>query len=192
VSAPRQRISARDYKNGGRRGGFDVARYQQFGIGLGLGLLVALGVFVFDHRATTAEPEPEPKRSPAKEVANAAGTEAEEPAEQYDFYDMLPKYEVVIPERERDVRRDRPSVPVTQAGAYVAQVGSFKNEEDAERLRMKLGKLGIDASLQRIAVDADVWHRVRIGPLRDLDKLNAIRSQLRTADIDAILIRLGD
>jgi cell division protein FtsN len=41
-------------------------------------------------------------------------------------------------------------------------------------------------------VDADVWHRVRIGPLRDLAKLNAIRGQLRTADIDAILIRLGD
>jgi cell division protein FtsN len=193
VSAPRQRISARDYKNGGRRGGFDVAKYRQFGVGLGLGLLVALGVFVLDQRAQPPEAEVAPEPGPARKVAaTAPDAEVEEPTEQYDFYDMLPKYEVVIPEQERDVRRDRPSVPVEQAGAYVVQVGSFKSEEDAERLRMKLGKLGIDASLQRIAVDADVWHRVRIGPLRDLAKLNAIRSQLRTADIDAILIRLGD
>jgi cell division protein FtsN len=153
---------------------------------------VAVGVFVFDHRAAQSEAEVAPKPRAAKEAAAAAGTDTEDPAEQYDFYDMLPKFEVVIPEQERDARRDLPSVPVEQPGAYVVQVGSFKNEADAERLRLKLGKLGIDATLQRIAIDADVRHRVRIGPLRDLPKLNNIRRQLRTADIDAILIRLPD
>jgi cell division protein FtsN len=193
VSLPRQRISARDYKGGGRRDGFDVGRLQQFGAGLGLGLLVALGVFVVDHRAEPAKAEVAPKPRPAKEVATAgAGAETDDPAEQFDFYDMLPNYEVVIPEQERDVRRDRPSEPVTKAGAYVVQVASLKSEEDAERLRLVLGKQGIDAYLQRIAIDDDVWHRVRIGPLRDLEKLNAIRRQLRTADRDVILIRLGD
>jgi cell division protein FtsN len=81
---------------------------------------------------------------------------------------------------------------VEQPGAYVLQVGSFSNQADAERLRLKLDKLGIDANLQRIQIDADVRHRVRIGPLRDLAKLNNTRRQLRAADMDALLIRIGD
>jgi cell division protein FtsN len=191
VSAPRQRLSARDYKQGGRRSGFDLTQYRQFGYGLGAGLLVALGVFVIDHRPqppVAAEAAPQP----GADKSAATGAAAEDPAEQYDFYDMLPKFEVVVAEQERDVRRDVPSAPVEQPGAYVLQVGSFRNQPDAERLRSKLAKQGIDATVQRIAVDTDVWHRVRIGPLRDLPKLNATRRELRAADLDAILIRLGD
>jgi cell division protein FtsN len=188
---PRQRLSARDFKHGGRdEGRFDLARYRQFGIGLGVGLAVALAVFLFDHRAQPAPVEAEPKPRSAQ-AAEPPAAESE-PAEQYDFYDMLPKFEVVVPEQERDVRRDVPAVPVEQPGAYVLQVGSYRSQPDAERLRLKLSKQGIDATVQRVAVDADVWHRVRIGPLRDLAKLNATRRELRAADIDAIVIRLGD
>ncbi|MEO6078629.1 MAG: SPOR domain-containing protein [Steroidobacteraceae bacterium] len=193
MSSPRQRISARDYKHGGRRGGFDVTKYGQFGAGLAFGLLVALAVFVLDHRAAPADAKEAAQPRPAKEVAAATrGAGTEDTAEQYDFYDTLPKFEVVVPEQERDVRRDLPSVPIVLAGAYVLQAGSFTSEADAERQRQKIAKLGIDATLQRIAVDADVRHRVRIGPMRDLAKLNAARRQLRAADIDVLLIRLGD
>jgi cell division protein FtsN len=105
---------------------------------------------------------------------------------------MLPKFEVVVPEQDHDAKRDLPSVAVEQPGAYVLQVGSYRNQADAARLREKLAKQGIDASIQRVAVDDDVWHRVRIGPFRDLDKLNATRRELRAADIDAILLRVPD
>jgi cell division protein FtsN len=195
VSSSRQRISARDYKHGGgKRGGFDIAQYQQFGVGLAAGLLVALGIFVFDRREKPAEAEvaTTPKADKQAAAKKSPAAEADDAAEQYDFYDMLPKYEVVIPEQDRDVRRDQPSVAVVQAGAYVLQVGSFQNQPEAERLRDKLAKQGIDATIQRIAIDADVRHRVRVGPIRDLAKLNATRRQLRAADIDALLIRLGD
>jgi cell division protein FtsN len=193
VNNPRQRLSARDYKHGGQENRFDIRKYGQFGAGLGLGLLVALAVFVFEQgRATTDAPvEPKP-RAKASATATAAPSETDDRAAQYDFYDMLPKFEVVVPEQERDVRRDLPSVTVEQPGAYVLQVGSYRNLPDAERLRSKLGKQGIDATIQRVAVDADEWHRVRIGPVRDLKRLNAIRRELRAADVDAIVIRLGD
>jgi cell division protein FtsN len=46
--------------------------------------------------------------------------------------------------------------------------------------------------VQRVAVDADVWHRVRIGPISDLARLNATREALRRADVDAIVVRVGD
>jgi cell division protein FtsN len=185
VSAPRQRISARDYKSGGRRGAFDISKYQQFGIGLAAGLLVALGVFVFDQRdkAPEAELKPQPGTdNVAAAESRVAGVE-EDPAEQYDFYDMLPNYEFP---------RDPPSQPVKRTGSYVLQVGSFKNQADAERQRLKLEKLGIDANLQRIQIDEEVRHRVRIGPLRDLEKLNSTRRQLRAADLEVQMIRIGD
>jgi cell division protein FtsN len=41
-------------------------------------------------------------------------------------------------------------------------------------------------------VDADVWHRVRIGPISNLDELNKVRRQLQAAEVDALVIRVGD
>jgi cell division protein FtsN len=59
-------------------------------------------------------------------------------------------------------------------------------------VRDQLAKQGIDAKVQRVAVDTDVWHRVRIGPIMKLDELNKLRRQLQATDIDAIVIRVGD
>jgi cell division protein FtsN len=190
VSAPRRPLSARDYKHG-RGNAFDLMRYRQFGAGLAVGLIVALGVFIMNHRPQAAEDAP-PTPVEKKLAANSPDGTPEEPVEEFDFYDMLPNYEVTIPEQERNVQRDLPSVPVAQAGAYVLQVGSFQKEAEAERRRQRLAKLGIESNVQRIAVDANAWHRVRIGPLRDLPRLNEIRRQLHAADIDALLIRLPD
>jgi cell division protein FtsN len=59
-------------------------------------------------------------------------------------------------------------------------------------LRAKLARLGVEAVVQRIAIDANVFHRVRIGPINDLEALNRTRARLRAADIDAVVIRVGD
>lgn len=196
MTTPRQRLSARDYKDGGRRGGGAQLDVKQFGYGLACGLAVALGVFLFDHRAhpqpAEATPKPQAAKTATDDADEAAGRDAEDPGKQYDFYDMLPKFEVVIPEKERDVRRDDSSAPVEQPGAYVLQVGSYRGQAEAEQLRAKLAKQGIDAAVQKVAIDADTWYRVRIGPFRDLARLNTTRRGLRAADVDAIVIRLGD
>jgi len=60
----------------------------------------------------------------------------------------------------------------------------------AERVHAQLGKLGIDATVQRVAVDSDVWHRVRIGPIKDLAQLNRLRQQLHASDLDSLVIRV--
>ena len=46
--------------------------------------------------------------------------------------------------------------------------------------------------LQRVTIDDKTYHRVRIGPMDDLEKLNVLRSRLRAAKIDVIRIRLGE
>ena len=52
---------------------------------------------------------------------------------------------------------------------------------DADRRQASLALLGIESRIQRVTVDDDVYHRVRIGPISNLDSLNRMRKQLRDA-----------
>ena len=72
------------------------------------------------------------------------------------------------------------------------QAGSYRKIEDAQRVRQQLALQGIEANVQRVAVDADVWHRVRIGPLTDLAEVNRLRNKLRGAEFNALVVRVGD
>ncbi len=106
-------------------------------------------------------------RPPADSESAAASNES---GERYDFYEMLPNFEVVVPEKDRDVKRDIPGAArIERPGVYVLQAGSYRNQADAERVSAQLKLQGIDAKVQRVAVDNDVWHRVRVGPISDLD-----------------------
>ncbi len=104
---------------------------------------------------------------------------------------MLPNFEMVVPEHEHGAR-GAPAAPVEQPGTYFLQVGSYRDAAVAERIRAQLAKLTIDATVQRVAVDTDVWHRVRIGPIRDLGQLNRLRQRLQAADLDSLVIRVDD
>lgn len=158
-------------------------------IGAVAGLAAGLSMYLLDPRQT---PAPAGAAAPEPEPASARESTGEEPAERYDFYEMLPNFEVVVPEREAAVRRDAPAAPVERAGAYVLQVGSYRNFAEADRIRAQLALQGIESKVQRVSVDSDTWHRVRIGPISDLRELNRIRDRLREADMDLLVIRVGD
>jgi cell division protein FtsN len=195
-----QRLTSRDYKSA-RRGQFviDLSRWREYGIGLAAGLCVAGIVYVADHRTSEAPPaeRPVPRRARADAAATAATTDvasadaASLAQGKYDFYQMLPKFEVVVPEKERGTRV-APAAQIDRPGVYFLQAGSYRDVTIAERIRAQLEKLGIDATVQRVAVDADVWHRVRIGPIRDLAQLNKLRAKLQQSDLDALVIRVDD
>lgn len=191
MNAPRQRLSARDYKGGARQGAGVPLHYRTFGAGLAIGLAVALAVFVVDRRH---KPEADAKPKPQVAAKRDAGDEtpaAADPAAQFDFYSMLPNAAVEVPQKGKP-QRDTAQAAVEQPGAYVLQVGSYRNRDDAERLRSKLDKLGIEAKVQHVSIDADELHRVLVGPIRDLAKLNATRRELRAADFDVVMYRVGD
>ena len=116
-----------------------------------------------------------------------------EPAERrFDFYEMLPNFEVVIPEQEANVSRDTHQEAVILPGIYVLQAGSFREFADADRRRAELALQGIESRIQRVTIDDKTYHRVRIGPTDDLDELNRLRDRLQQANIDVLRIRLGD
>jgi cell division protein FtsN len=193
VSRTRQPFSARDYKGGQRQGPGLPLHYRWFGAGLGIGLLVALAVFVIDRRhAQPAEAKPQPQANAAKRDRGDETPTAVDPAAQYDFYSMLPKFEVEVPPKGKPAPRDTSQAAVEQPGAYVLQVGSYRNRDEAERVRSKVEKLGIDAKVQHVSIDTDELHRVLVGPIRDLGKLNSTRRELRAADFDVMMQRVGD
>ena len=201
------RLSARDYKRR-RRGGLlpEGRRARDLALGLAAGLCIAAVIYIADHRApgdaASAEERPTPRRAPAEHgsiteaaaLPSPAGVDTEDSSSgpgKYQFYQMLPKFEVVVPEKERGTRL-APAAQVDRPGVYFLQVGSYRDSEVAERVRAQLGKLGIDATVQRVAVDADVWHRVRVGPIRDLARLNHLRQQLQSSDLDSLVVRVDD
>ncbi len=167
--------------------------------GLAIGLSVAFAIYV-KYREAIQPPRgvaevpasmTAPIAAEGQPAAQAPEPETEEEP-RFSFYNMLPNFEVVVPEEEPDVSRDAGIAAVEQPGTYVLQAGSFTEVADADRRRAELALLGVESRVQRVMIDDRTYHRVRIGPTRDLDDLNRIRSRLRDARIDVLRIRLGD
>lgn len=189
----------RDYKNSKRRSGGSsgLSGMAGFVCGLALGLAVALGVYIYDRRtdARVAQPSAPMVRDDEQDQAKPAPKSQEEgEAQQFDFYEMLPKYEVVIP--EQDGKGGSPPAvvagPVQKPGAYILQAGSFRNHKDADRVKALIAMQGVESKIQKVTIDKDTWHRVRVGPITNLQQLEDTRSKLRQARIDALVIRVGE
>lgn len=178
---------SRDYKRSrARREAF--SGWTGLFIGLVAGLAVGLALYFFDPRA------PQPPEGAAREAAEPASARestGEEPADRYDYYQMLPNFEVVVPEREAALPTDAPAA-LEREGAYVLQAGSYRKFEEADRVRAQLALQGIESKVQRVSIDSDTWHRVRIGPITDLDELKRVRNRLREAEMDVLTLRVGD
>jgi cell division protein FtsN len=167
--------------------------------GLAIGLSVAFAIYVRDRQpGTTAARVPAPASLESAiddndETPREKGAgEPEEQEGRFTFYNVLPNFEVVIPDQEPDVTADVEPRAVIEPGVYVLQAGSFSRFEDADRRRAELALQGIESSIQRVTIDDRTYHRVRIGPTDDLDELNMLRSRLRAAKIDVLRIRLGE
>ena len=163
--------------------------------GLAIGLMVAASVYIADRRELPfSEPAQATSEAPPRVVvvepgANLFVPEEPHPAERFDFYEILPKFEVVLPAVESQANQDREAASVEEPGSYVLQAGSFTEPADAERMRATLALLGMESRLQRVSIDDDVYHRVRIGPTSNLNELNRYLQQLWDAEVEAMLIK---
>jgi cell division protein FtsN len=111
-------------------------------------------------------------------------------ATHYDFYKMLPSFQVVIPGQDKEVKSGNPTTPVDQPGSYILQVGSFPNYADADKMKATLALQGIESNIQPVQVNnGSTWNRVRIGPIKDLKQLNAIREKLAADHIEPLVIK---
>jgi len=123
-------------------------------------------------------------------AGSATGMPAGAALPKYDFYQMLPRSQVLIPARESEAHLPA-GAPVDRPGTYFLQIGSYRDAAVADRVRAQAQKLGVTASVQRIVIDAATWHRVRVGPIRDLAVLNRVRHQLQAGNLEAMIVRVN-
>src|SRR5690606_5817289 len=140
-------------------------------------------------------PAPRPTRA---EIASAP--EQREPASaRFEFYEKLREFEVVVPEVETPARSAPAATsartaatapgPALEPGSYVLQAGSFTSVADADRRQASLALLGVESRIQRVTIDDEVFHRVRIGPL-SLEEVERVRARLREAGVETLLMKL--
>ena len=176
---------SRDFKHVKRQtpgGGPGFNGWVGLGIGLVIGLSVALAVHLHYQNKAPVEPEPAADAPPASAIAPTE--ESPPPADAgpgYDFYDMLPKQEVEVPQSEA-AKSAGLALP---KGDVTLQAGSFKNVAEAEKLQAQLAQYGIDAKIQRFSLEDETWYRVRIGPIATVEQLETIRAKLAEAEIEA-------
>ena len=193
---------ARDYKHAAPPPRGSASRVSTGGLGLIVGFAVGFGTAVLLQVGVPGgnKANNQPANTSAGKETTATVPVVEEPAKNtdgdrttFDFYKMLPKFEVVIPEQDKDVRRSGEVSTIEKPGAYVLQVGSFQTEKDADRLRGELALLGIEADIQTVTIDGDqTWHRVRIGPVKSLERLNELRQRLADNEMQALVIKVGE
>ena len=190
-----RRLSVRDYK-GPRREGQSFGWLRPFALGLALGLAIAAAVFIQTRRHFLVTAAAGNASGNAERVATSSGstTGAADPAAgaalpKFDFYQMLPRSQVLIPAHESETHLPA-GAPLDRPGTYFLQIGSYRDAAVADRVRAQVEKLGVTVSVQRIVVDAATWHRVRVGPIRDLAVLNRVRHQLQAGNLQAMIVRV--
>jgi cell division protein FtsN len=167
--------------------------------GLAIGLSVAFAVYVNDREpgvqlaATAQQPASLQGTLDNNGEAKVVEPVAPEPTKnRFDFYTMLPAFEMIITDDEPDVDVDVEPKAIDEPGIYLLQAGSFSTHNDADRRRAELALHGIESRVQRARVNDRDYFRVYVGPIDDLEELNITRSRLRAAKIDVMRIRLGD
>ena len=166
--------------------------------GLGIGLAVAAGVYIYEQASApgkTADARQQPGARPAEKPVTARPdkkntAEAGNETSRFDFYTLLPKMEVQIPESA--IEEANRNLPHAEADlAYVLQTGSFRNHADAETMKANLALLGIEADIEAVVInDRETWHRVRLGPFPSMAAMNPVRRELKRHDIDFILLKV--
>lgn len=161
-------------------------------IGLMVGLFIAFLVYLQQnggkdalHKLTTPPAKPSADTRSVKKPLQPAAPKKEEGIS-FDFYNILPEMEVVIPEEEL---KNNPTTPQEKA-TYYLQVGSFQNSADAEARKAELFLLNFTPSVQTVTIDGNkTWHRVRVGPFSDRRKVDQARRRLQDNGIDFIMLK---
>lgn len=175
-------------------------------VGLLLGIGLMLLVLVKDWAPLLRRkdlPQPNPQATAPKEselpVAEA------KPKKNYDFYQVLPEAEVVIPDAELSAKAkaeqqaranasaQTPNTPtattMASGGRYVLQTGSYPEPKAADEAKAKLALAGFVAQVQPVTINGKTWHRVRVGPYASASELEAAKRSLSENGINAIALK---
>ncbi|MET0067352.1 MAG: SPOR domain-containing protein [Candidatus Thiodiazotropha sp.] len=193
-----------DYKH--RAGGGKARARQSCSCGFHLFAGLVAGAFLMGLAWLQLGPEladgevPGIKSRPQPKTAQESPPPAPKPT--FEFYTILPEMEVLIPDEEIVTPEEPPAThkpkpsetntaSVSDHGAYILQMGSFRKYQDADRLKARLALIGIEAEIQKVSINnRDTYHRVRSGPYTSQAQLNSARKLARENGITSLVIKL--
>lgn len=131
------------------------------------------------------------RKSAEAESEKPADTAAEDDKTRFDFYTILPGSESKVTTEELHIKDQQPQ-PVV-AYTYYLQVGAFQTSDEADNMKAKLALQGFEAVVQTATIpDKGVWHRVRVGPLSNLDEINKAKNDLAANGFKTDLIKVNN
>ena len=141
--------------------------------------------------ATTGDKQAvaENKANKKAEAKPAKAPKKTEPP-QFDFYTILPKKEVVIPEYEIKTRTREEQFGRNKKASYIIQAGSTKEFAEADEIKAKLALMGIESKIQKAMVEKTTWFRVKIGPYTQISSVNTIMSRLQKNGMKPLLTEI--
>jgi len=126
--------------------------------------------------------------------AQEAKTETSETTEdktRFDFYTILPGSERQVSTEE--VKITEQSAEPSVQNTYFLQVGAFQTEEEADNMKATLALQGFEALVQTATIpNKGVWHRVRVGPLKNLELINKTKADLASNGFKSDLITVNN
>lgn len=127
----------------------------------------------------------------AGDTETATNGNNKEDKARFDFYTILPGSESQVSPEEIKIKEETPQ-PAVQ-NTYFLQVGAFQTEEEADNMKATLALQGFEALVQTAAIpDKGIWHRVRVGPLKNLDQINKTKADLVSNGFKADLIKVNN
>ncbi len=134
------------------------------------------------------------KKQAAAEAEAAANAQAENTPDnkddktRFDFYTILPGSESQVSTEDVKIKNETPTAQPT----YFLQVGAFQTEEEADNMKATLALQGFEALVQTANIpEKGVWHRVRVGPLKNLDQISKTKADLINGGFKADLIKVN-
>lgn len=132
----------------------------------------------------------EDAKKAAEAESNAQPSADGQDAAKFDFYTILPGSESKVSTDDISIKDAQPQA-VAQP-TYYLQVGAFQTEAEADNMKAKLALQGFEALVQTATIpDKGVWHRVRVGPLSNLDEINKAKNDLAANGFKTDLIKVN-
>ena len=206
---PRKRSNTSRRKSGG---GTLIGLF----VGLVIGVLVAAGVVWYIHKTPvpfsnktppSAPPAPQQQQQPGTPPAPLAlpgkpGDPVPQSSDKprFDFYKILPGNSEAIPDpkpaegksgepKQADGTKGKDGIEAALKEPVYLQTGSFQNASDADNQKAKLAMMGAEATIHQVMLQDKVWYRVRLGPFRKVEDVNAMRAELARQGIDANVVK---
>jgi cell division protein FtsN len=135
------------------------------------------------------------KSTATKNTPKTVVTQSQKKPIKYDFYNVLPGREVIIPEYQIETQKRLERQQAKQhpekkpATVYMIQAGAFKAYREADKRKAQLILLGQSAYIEKVIMKGKTWHRVKIGSFNSLNEADDIRKQLKNKDIQSVIMK---